>query len=131
MRFVGELQSQTDEGINVINWQNKKVYVEHGDYSKKVFIAAMVDYHEEQIFVVNIPRSRHNEPQCLAAKQKELRDYENYGVFDIVDSDKDNQTNIISTEWVLVEKERMDGSKVVKARLCLRGDQEDALHKIP
>ena len=91
----------------------------------------MVDYHEEQIFVVNIPRSRHNEPQCIAAKQKELRDYENYGVFDIVDCDKHNQTNIISTEWVLVEKERMDGSKVVKARLCLRGDQEDALHKIP
>ena len=24
MRFVGELQGQTDEGINMIDWQNKK-----------------------------------------------------------------------------------------------------------
>ena len=38
--------------------------------------------------------------------------------------------NIIATEWVLIEKEKHDGTKVTKARMCLRGDMEKSLHKI-
>ena len=53
--------------------------------------------------MVNIPRSRHGEPACVAAKQKELRDYENFEVFDVVDNDEATD-NIIATEWVLIEK---------------------------
>ena len=38
------------------------MFVEFGDhYNKKIFFTALVNYHEEQVFVVNIPRSRHGE----------------------------------------------------------------------
>ena len=50
-------------------------------------------------------------------------------MFDVVDSN-DATDNIIATGWVLIEKEKHDGTKVTKARLCLRGDMEKSLHKI-
>ena len=65
----------------------------------------------------------------MAAKQKELRDYENFEVFEVVGSEEASN-NIIATEWVLIEKEKHDGTKVTKARLCLRGDMEKSLHTI-
>ena len=79
--------------------------------------------------MTNILRSRHNEPECVAAKTKELKDFQNYDVYEVVD--KPENKNIIGTEWVLVEKEKPDGSIVTKARLCLRGDQEQGIHLIP
>ena len=128
MRYVGLLDEETEEGIYVIK-DSSKVYLEYGDYTKKVFFTANNNYHEDQVYVVNIPRSKHSDPACVAAKKKELKDFENYDVYDVVD--RPDNTNIIATEWVLVEKEKPDNTKVVKARLCLRGDQEEALHKIP
>ena len=107
----------------------KMIFVEFGAYSKKVFFTVQANYHEENVFVVNIPRSRHGEPACVAAKQKELRDYKNFEAFDLVDSEEASN-NIIATEWVLIEKEKHDGTKVTKARLCLRGDMEKSLHRI-
>ena len=129
MRYMGMLDSQTEEGINIVDDDNKMVFVKFGAYSKKIFFTAQANYHEENVFVVNIPRSRHGEPACVAAKQKELRDYKNFEVFDVVDSDEATN-NIIATEWVLIEKEKHDGTKVTKARLCLRGDMEKSLHTI-
>ena len=38
--------------------------------------------------------------------------------------------NIISTEWILVEREKQDGSKTIEARMCLAGQVEELLHKI-
>ena len=35
-----------------------------------------------------------------------------------------------SSPLVLIEKEKHDGTKVTKARLCLRGDMEKSLHTI-
>ena len=129
MRFIGTLESESEEGINVVNINKEKTFVEFGDYTKKVFFTAPANYNEEQVYVVNIPRSKHGEPACVAAKAKELKDYENFEVFDVVD--KPSEVSVIATEWVLVEKEKLDGTKIIKARLCLRGDQEKSLHKIP
>ena len=129
MRFIGTLESESEEGINVVNINKERTFVQFGDYTKKVFFTAPANYNEEQAYVVNIPRSKHGEPACVAAKLKELKDYENFEVFDIVDKPKD--ASVIATEWVLVEKEKLDGTKIIKARLCLRGDQEKSLHKIP
>ena len=129
MRFIGSLESEEEEGINVVDTNKEQTFVEFGAYNKKVFFTAVSNYHEEQVYVVNIPRSKHREPACVTAKQKELRDYDNFEVFEVVDMP--DSDNIISTEWVLVEKEKMDGTKVVKARLCIRGDQEKALFNIP
>ena len=128
MRYIGMLHSQTEEGVNIVNDDNQLVFVEEGAYSKKIFFMAKVNFHEESVFVVNIPRSRHDEPACLDAKQKELRNYKNFDVFDAVDTDEATD-NIIATEWVLIEKEKQDGTKVIKARLCLTGDMEESLHK--
>ena len=55
------------------------------------------------VMVVNIPRSRHGEEKCVEAKARELRDFADFDVYDIVDIPKD--ANVIGTEWVLVEKE--------------------------
>ena len=121
MRYIGMLHSQTKEGINIVNDDNQIVFVEEGAYNKKIFFTAQVNYHEESAFVVNIPRSRHDEPACVDAKQKELRDYKNFDVFDVVDTDEATD-NIIATDWVLIEKEKQDGTKVIKARFCLKGD---------
>ena len=129
MRYLGRFDSKTEEGIFITDDDNKVVFIEFGAYCKKIFFTAQTNYHEENVFVVNIPRSRHGEPACVAAKQKELRDYENFEVFEVVDS-KEASNNVIATEWVLIEKEKHDGTKVTKARLCLSGDMEKSLHTI-
>ena len=76
-----------------------------------------------------IPRSRNNNQACVDAKQKELRKYKKYDVFEVVDIE-DATDNIIATDWVLTEKERQDGTKVIEAKFCLIGDVEELLHKI-
>ena len=58
-----------------------------------------------------------------------MRDYKKYDVFDVVDTDEETD-NIIDTDWVLIETEEQDGTKVIKVRLCLTGDREETLHKI-
>merc|ERR1712020_233636 len=95
MRFVGSLDSMNSEGIYV-TYRGKQTYLEHGDHVKKVFFTANVNYHEDQVYVVNIPRSQHGDPACVAAKTKELRDFENYDVYDVVD--KPQGVNTIATE---------------------------------
>ena len=57
MRYIGMLDSQTEEGINVVNDNNQLTFVKFEDYSKKVFFTAQANYHEGNIYVVNIPMS--------------------------------------------------------------------------
>ena len=83
----------------------------------------------EEVFVVTLPRSRHNEPDSVRAKETEL---ENFGVFDVYEEVKRPQGgNLIDTNWVIVEKELPDGTIVRKARLTMRGDKEKNKHLIP
>ena len=105
MRYIGMLGSQTEEGVNVVNDDDQLVFVKEGAYSKKIFLTAQVNYQKESLFVVNIPRSRHNELACVEAKQKELRDYKKYDVFEVVDIEEATD-NIIATDWVLIRKAR-------------------------
>ena len=51
--------------------------------------------------MVNIPRAKHEEQAWIATKQKELKDYENLGVLDVIDND-DATDNIIDTERALI-----------------------------
>ena len=56
----------------------------------------------------------------------ELKNFELYDVYEVVERPKD--TNIISTQWVLVDKEVQGQEQLIrKARLCMRGDQEKTL----
>ena len=59
----------------------------------------------------------------------ELKNFEYYDVYEVVEKPKD--TNIISTQWVLVDKEVPGQEQPVrKARLCMRGDQEKNVENI-
>ena len=128
MRHSGMLDSQTKKGINIVNGDNRWVFVKYGAYSKKIFCTAQDNYHKERVYVANIPRPRQEELACVATKQNEPRNYKNFRVYDEVNSD-DAINNIIATEWVPIEKEKHDEAKETKARLCLRGDMEEPLHK--
>ena len=129
MRYIGVLDSETEEGVNIVQDQKNK-FISYDDYKSKVFFTAQEQYEPEVAYVVNIPRSRHGEPKCVAAKEKELNDFSNYDVYEVVDRPKKG-TNIINTQWVLVEKDKADGTTVTKARLCIEGNLEQNRHLIP
>ena len=68
----------------------------------------------EEVNLVLIPRKRHNEPECLAAKQVELQKLRDFDTFVEVE---DTGQSRISTTWVLwwkgteVRARLPDGSK--------------------
>ena len=69
-----------------------------------------------EALVVSVPRYLHKEPECVSAKETELKSWDEFGVYTEVE---DQGQHCLNTNWVLVKK---DGA--VKARLCVRGDQE-------
>ena len=58
MQYIGMLSSQTEEGDNLINYDDQLVFVERGVYKKKLFVTAQINYHKESVFVEYIPRSQ-------------------------------------------------------------------------
>ena len=76
---------------------------------------------ETETFVMNIPRHLHNEKRCIEAKEKEFDSWEKFDVFEEV---ADVGQPRIGTSWVVTEK-LINGVQGVKARLTVRGDQED------
>ena len=58
----------------------------------------------------------------LDAKENELSHWDEFGVIEEV---VDEGQKTLGTNWILVEKV-IDGEMAVKARLCVRGDQEEA-----
>ena len=85
------------------------------DFSKIDEIRQMDNVQEDQVenaFVVTIPRWQHNEPCCQEAKEKELKSWDEFGVYTEV---KDKGQKTIRLNWVLIEK-LIDGEQKVKAR---------------
>ena len=80
----------------------------------------MVSDCEEEVFeealVVLIPRHLHSQPDCIGAKEKELENWDNFGTYVEVEDVGQEKLN---TNWVIVQK-----GDAIKARLCVRGDQE-------
>ena len=76
-----------------------------------------------QVYAVILPRFRHGEKRCREAKEKEL---ENFDLFDVYDEVADEGQETLGTNWVLAEKVK-DNETMIKARLTIRGDQEDTL----
>ena len=72
---------------------------------------------------VFISIEHHYDPEFLEAKQKELENWTNFGVYNDVD---DQGQRTISTKLVVLERELSDGSNCVKAsiRLVIRGFEE-------
>ena len=77
---------------------------------------------EDEIFITSIPRYRHNEEGCKAAKMTELDSWDEYAVYQEVE---DIGQARLDTNWVLTCKINKDVTKI-KARLTIRGDQEDS-----
>jgi CxxC motif-containing protein len=73
------------------------------------------------VFAVNLPRFRHKERRCVEAKEVELDKFDEFEAYEEVG---DIGQKALGTNWVLVEKVK-EGKSVVKARLTVRGDQED------
>jgi len=76
---------------------------------------------EDEVLVMTIPRHLHGDRRCQVAKEKELDSWDQYDVYQEV---KDEGQPRIGTNWVLTEK-IINGEHGVKARLTVRGDQED------
>ena len=76
----------------------------------------------EVVQEVFFPIEHHSDPEVLEAKRKELENWTNFGVYNKID---DQGQRTISTKWVVSERELSDGLKCVKARLVIRGFEED------
>ena len=75
---------------------------------------------DEVTFITLIPSKEHWKPECVAAKDKELKKWVE---FDAVEEVQDRGQDTVSHRWVLVEKV-IEGQLGVKARLCARGFEE-------
>ena len=80
----------------------------------------------EEALAVVIPRHLHYQSPCIEAKEKELKNWEDFGVFEEV---PDEGQKALGTNWVLVKK-IIDSEEGVKARLCVRGDMEEEVETI-
>ena len=76
---------------------------------------------ETTAYAVNVPRYRHGEKKFVEAKLKELN---NFDTFDVYEEVADIGQPRLGTNWVCTEKVK-DNEAVAKARLTIRGDQED------
>ena len=101
----------------------------HSGESQIFFTTETEASEPDEVYLTIIPRSRHNEPDSISAKEKELEHFETFDVYEEVEKPKEG--NVISTQWVIVEKETEDGKVVRKARCCMRGDKEKDKHLIP
>ena len=70
--------------------------------------------------VVHVPRSEWKEPEVQLAMQKELKNFTDFDVYDLV---KDEGQQTISSGWVIIRKMKQD-EQIVKARLVIHGNQE-------
>ena len=105
---------------------------ENDNITETLFVSSVKEMNENShaVYHTILPRSQHSEPESVEAKLKELEHFENYDVYETVDKPKNS--SVIGTQWVIVDKD-VAGSdtKIRKARLCMRGDQEvfkDIIH---
>ena len=76
----------------------------------------------KEAFAVIIPKERHNDPDVVEAKKAELG---NWIDLEAVDWVEDKGQKLISTRWVITENEYPDGEAKPKARLVIRGFEEN------
>ena len=100
--------------------ESKSIDTEKCDELLKVDTATDADETIEEALVVVIPRYLHKQAECIKAKEDELENWENFGTYIEV---PDEGQSTLNTNWVLTKKV-IEGKEGVKARLCVRGDQE-------
>lgn len=90
------------------------------DFKKDVQEWRVVDA-ENEVNMVFVPVSRHNEDKVKIAKQTELENWKKFAVYDEVPY---SGQKLMSTRWVITERE-IEGIRNVKARLVVRGFEEE------
>ena len=125
-KVVGRAGKATGQFRNWWNIQNSDSgHIDHEDMNKVAQIEKVADVtsteKETQAFVMTIPRYLHNDRRCKEAKEKELSCWDQFDVYREIE---DIGQPKIGTNWVLTEKV-IDNVVGVKARLTVRGDQED------
>ena len=77
---------------------------------------------EEEANVVFVSVSSHCKPEIIKAKEQELQNWRNFDVYREI---QDSGQKALSTRWVVTEKSLPEGKKSVKARLVVRGFEEE------
>ena len=102
------------DGVDILRRSQRLINREHG---WEVYCSTpSIPITEWQVFSSEVPKELHNSPECLEAKQDELR---KLAMFDVYEEVPNNGQECISTRWVMTLK-----GKGVKARLVARGFQE-------
>ena len=78
--------------------------------------------HGEETNVVFVPINSHGKPEVIKAKEQELQNWSNFDVYKEI---QDNGQKALSTRWVVTEKPLPEGKMSVKARLVVRGFEEE------
>lgn len=73
---------------------------------------------------VQIPKFRHSEKECVAAKEIELEKFRKYNAFEVVKKDQAARHKVLPMHWVLTEKVTEEGQIKTKARLTVMGNLE-------
>ena len=96
-------------------------YLTYFTYADQISRAEQAEKVDET-YVVFIPKEDWDKPFVVEAKDKELRNFENYGAYKVV---KDVGQPRMSTQWIITEKMYGD-VKGAKARVVVNGNQEKA-----
>lgn len=109
-------------GLTYLNVQDESKDMPSG----KDFVKDVDEWHsydgEEEVNVVHVPVSRHDEENVKSAKKVELENWSKFGVYEEV-SKADQK--LMSTRWVVTEKITENG-RITKARLVVRGFEEES-----
>ena len=84
------------------------------------------DLSVEEVNTVIIPPERHNDLDVIQAKEVELS---NWFEMEAVDVIEDKGQKLITTRWVITQKELDGGIMIAKARLVIRGFEEEEEHQ--
>ena len=108
------------------NWAYLNVQNDNDDSRSGVnFVKDVEEWHNmEEVDDVNavvVPISRHDEEKVKNAKRQELDNWRLFGVYEEVPY---TGQCLMSTRWVITEKET-GGNRTLKARLVVRGFEED------
>lgn len=76
---------------------------------------------EQNVNISTVPINEHLKPEIIEAKEKEIENWKSFNVFNEV---PDRGQKTISTRWVITKKIN-EGEEIVKARLVVRGFEED------
>ena len=117
---AGKVGGKYDSWWNLKNLQTGHEQAEDLESKAEITRIDNGEDNREEVYVVEIPRYRHHESICKDAKEIELLKWDEYKVYEEVE---DKGQTRLGTNWVLVEK--VVQIPEVKARLTIRGDQEE------